>query len=207
MATLKLKKTDGSDAGTLDVSDAVFGIEPSEGCVRSSLNNYLASQRAGTHQVKTRGMVSGGGRKPWKQKGTGRARQGSIRAPQWRGGAIIFGPSPRDYSYRVNRKVKRKALQSVFSELAKTERIIAIDDLSIEEPKTKAIMEILRNLNVNGPALLISEELDSKVALSARNLPFVKYIKADNPNIYDLLTCDYIVATKGALKRIGEVFA
>lgn len=207
MAKIKLRKIDGSEAGSLELSDAVFGIEPSVACVRSALDHFMASQRAGTHATKTRGFVSGGGRKPWKQKGTGRARQGSIRSPQWRGGAIIFGPQPRDYGFRINRKVKRKAIQSALSELAKNEKVIAIDSLSIEEPKTKAITEMLKKLSVNGPALLITDEIDPKVALSTRNLPFVKYIRADSPNIYDLLTCDYIVATKAAVDRMNEVFA
>lgn len=207
MASIKVRKQDGAEAGTVDVADAVFGVEPSEACVRSALNHFMASQRAGTHQTKTRGFVSGGGKKPYKQKGTGRARQGSIRSPQWRGGAIIFGPHPRDYSFHINHKVKRKAIQSAFSELVRTERLIAIDEINLETPKTKQLTGILKSLKLNGPTLLITKDADPKIALSARNLPFVKYIKADSPNIYDLLTVDYVVATKSALERLGEVFS
>lgn len=207
MATIKVKTTDGKDAGSLDLNDAVFGVELSTACVRSALTHYMATQRAGTHSTKTRAYVRGGGRKPWKQKGTGRARQGSIRAVQWRGGAISFGPHPRDYSFHLNRKVKRKALQSALTELARTERLIALDDLKLDAPKTKQISTMLKSLKLNGPTLLITAEADANIIRSTRNMPLVECIVADNPNIYQLLTSDYVIATKSALKRMEEVFA
>lgn len=207
MATIKVKTADGGDAGSLELNDAVFGVEPNLRCVRAAVNQYRANQRAGTHSTKTRAFVSGGGRKPWRQKGTGRARQGSIRAVQWRHGAISFGPLPRDYAYRLNRKVKNKAICSALSELAKTERIIAVQDFGLEEPKTKRMAEILGKVGVAGSALLLSEGNEKNLALSARNLPLVCLSHVDNVNIYDLVIHDYLVATPAALKRIEGAFA
>ena len=207
MATIKVKTLDGKDSGSLDLSDAVFGVPANEQCIRSALNQFLANRRAGTHSTKTRGDVRGGGRKPYRQKGTGRARQGSIRAVQWKGGAVAFGPHKRDYSFHVNRKVKRAAIRSALSELARTERLIAIEEFGIKEPRTKRMAEILKSLEVEGKALLIDDKPDRAVVLSTRNLPGVHCIAADSPNIYDLITHDYVVATKAALKRLEEAYA
>lgn len=207
MATLTLRKADGSQAGSLELNDSVFGIEPNTHCVRAAVAQYLANQRSGTHATKMRGAVSGGGRKPWKQKGTGRARQGSIRAPQWRHGAIIFGPQPRDYSYTINAKVKAKALCSVWSDLLANGKVIVIDSFGLAEPKTKALLDILDKLGVDGTALLVTEKTDEMMALSARNVPYLTPLNADNLNVYDLLTHDWVVVTAEAIKRVEATYA
>ncbi len=207
MANLKIRTSEGSEAGVLELKDSVFGVEPSETDVRSALNQYLANQRRGTHSTKTRGMVSGGGRKPWKQKGTGRARQGSIRAPQWRGGAIIFGPSPRDYSYHVNRRVRQNALKSALSELVRGGRVLPVENFGLQEPKTKKVAGVLRALGVNGSVLLLTDPAERDLLRSARNLANVDCVSVESPNIYDLLTHDYLVATPGTLKRLEGRFA
>lgn len=207
MAEITIKNASGKEAGSLDISDAVFGIEPNLGCVRAAFDGFRANQRAGTHSTKTRSTVHGGGKKPWKQKGTGRARQGTIRAVQWRGGAVAFGPHPRDYGYRVNRKVRKKAIQSVLSSLHQSNNIFAVDDFGLSAPKTKDLVQALQTLGISGSALIITESLDKNVALSARNLPKVRCVTTDNLNIYDLLVHDNVVATSGALTRIGEVYS
>jgi large subunit ribosomal protein L4 len=207
MAEVTIKTTAGKDAGKLSLSDAVFGIEPNLNCVRAALDGYRANQRLGTHATKTRGQVSGGGKKPWKQKGTGRARQGSIRAPQWRGGAIIFGPNPRSYNVRVNQKVKATAIRSALSEFAKSGKLIGLDEVKLDAPKTKAVTEALKAIGAEGRVLLLTEGVDSALHLSTRNLSRVSCLPLDNINIYDLLTHDCVVATKSALKRLEEVYA
>lgn len=208
MATIKIKTRDGSEAGALELNDEVFGAEINELCVRIALNQHMANQRAGTHSTKTRGMVRGGGRKPWRQKGTGRARQGSIRSAQWRGGSIIFGPHPRDYSYRINKKVKRAAFRSILTEFAKSGRLIAIDDFGLTDPKTSAADQIFKAIGVkDGMALVLTERDDRNLMLSARNLPYVNLISVDAPNIFDLLTHDYLIARPSALKRLEGAFA
>lgn len=207
MPQIKVKSADGKEVGTLDLDDKVFGVEPSLACVRAALNHYMAAQRTGTHSTKTRHFVRGGGAKPWKQKGTGRARQGSIRAVQWRGGAIAFGPHPRDYRQKINRKAKASAIRSALSELVKTERLIAVEDFGLSEPKTKRLGEILEAMGHKGSALLITENFDENLALSARNMPSVCCVGGSAPNIYELLTHDYVFATKGALKKLEEGYA
>lgn len=207
MAKIGLRKSTGEAAGTLDVSDAVFAIEPNAHCVRAAVDAYMASQRSGTHSTKTRGEVRGGGKKPWRQKGTGRARQGSIRAVQWPGGGIAFGPRPRDYSRRVNRKVRRSAIKSVLSELVRTESLIAIEEFKISEPKTRELAKILKATETKGRRLILTDSVDLNVALSARNLTDADCITADNLNIYDLLTHDVTLATTAAIKRLEEVYA
>jgi large subunit ribosomal protein L4 len=207
MAEVTIKTTAGKDAGKLSLSDAVFGIEPNLNCVRAALDSYRANQRLGTHATKTRGQVSGGGKKPWKQKGTGRARQGSIRAPQWRGGAIIFGPSPRGYGYRVNQKVKAAAIRSALSEFAKAGKLIGLEEVKLDGPKTKAVTGALKAIGAEGRVLLLTEAVDSALHLSTRNLAGVTCLPLENINIYDLLTHDFVVATKSALKRLEEVYA
>lgn len=207
MATLIIHKTDGSEAGSLELSDRVFGIEPNTSCVRAAVAQFMANQRAGTHATKTRAYVSGGGRKPWKQKGTGRARQGSIRSPQWRHGAIIFGPQPRDYSFRLNHKIKQNAYRSIWSDRVKDGRVIVIDSFQIDQPKTKRLVELIDALGVVGSVLLVTAQTDETMVLSARNVPWVTPLNADNLNVYDLLTHDWIVVTEEAIKRVEATYA
>jgi large subunit ribosomal protein L4 len=209
MASLTVINLQGAPTGSIEVRDDVFAIEPNVNCVRQALLAYEANQRQGTHSTKTRGMVSGGGRKPWRQKGTGRARQGSIRAPQWRGGAIIFGPQPRDYNQKVNKKVKRAALASALSDLARENRIKLVDALSLDEIKTKKFLGILEGIGVANEKriLVVTAQPDEKLLRSARNLPNVLVIPANNLNIYCLLTCDVLVTTPEAIKQIEEAIA
>lgn len=207
MATLTIHKADGSEAGSLELNDGVFGIEPNSHCVRAAVHQYMANQRAGTHSTKTRAFVSGGGRKPWKQKGTGRARQGSIRSPQWRHGAIIFGPQPRDYSFNINQKVRRKAFCSIWSDLISTNRVIVLDSFGVDQPKTKHLIAILDKLGVDGTALLVTDKTDEMMVLSARNIPWVTPLNADNLNVYDLLNHDWIVVTADVIKRVEATYA
>jgi large subunit ribosomal protein L4 len=209
MATLTIINRKGEPTGALEVRDEVFAAEPNVDCVRQALLAYEANQRQGTHSTKTRGMVSGGGRKPWRQKGTGRARQGSIRAAQWRGGSIIFGPQPRDYNQKLNRKVKRAALYSALSDLRSQDRIKVVDSLTLDQVKTKSFVEILDALNVAGlkRVLVVTAQPDEKILLSARNLPNVLVVPANNINIYCLLTCDALVTTPEAVRYLEEALA
>jgi large subunit ribosomal protein L4 len=209
MAQLKIRDAQGADAGTVDVSDAVFGIEPNTSAVRQALIAYEANQRQGTHSTKTRAFVSGGGKKPWKQKGTGRARQGSIRSPQWRGGAIIFGPQPRDYRQKTNKKVRRLALQSAFSDLRLQNRITVLKTFGLEQPKTKDFLGLLGRIDLAGPTrlLIMLSEPDDHVRKAARNLPNVVISSVRTVNIYDLLTCDQLVTTAEGIKALEEQFA
>lgn len=206
MVSMKLHKADGGEA-PLELSDAVFAAEANAHCVRATVAQYLANQRAGTHATKMRGAVSGGGKKPFKQKGTGRARQGSSRSPLMRHGAIIFGPQPRDYSYRINRKVKQQAYRSILSELAAGGRLIAVEGFALDAPSTKKMDGALRGLGVDGPTLLVVDRADDVLALSVRNLPWVTMINVENLNVYDLLVHDWVVATAGALKQVEEQYA
>jgi large subunit ribosomal protein L4 len=207
MATLTIRKPDGSNSGTLELSDAVFGVEPNAQCVRATVAQYLSNQRAGTHATKTRGFVSGGGRKPYKQKGTGRARQGSIRATQWRGGAIAFGPSPRDYSISVNRKVREKAFQSMWTQYVQEGRLIVVESFGMDKPSTQKMAGLLKTLGAQGWTMLLTEKTDEMMVLSARNIPWVSPTNCDNLNIYDLLNHDCIVATPEAVKRVEAMYS
>lgn len=209
MTSMTVINIQGSPTGSIELRDDVFAVEPNVNCVRQALLAYEANQRQGTHSTKTRGMVSGGGRKPWRQKGTGRARQGSIRAPQWRGGAIIFGPQPRDYNQKVNKKVKRAALASALSDLARQNRIKILDALTLDEIKTQKFAGILESIGVatEKRVLVLTAESDEKVLRSARNLPNVLVIPVNNVNIYCLLTCDVLVTTSDAIKRLEEAIA
>jgi len=209
MATMTIINVKGENTGSIELSDAVFNVEPNIHCVRQALLAYEANQRQGTHSTKTRGMVSGGGRKPWRQKGTGRARQGSIRAPQWRGGAIIFGPQPRDYSQKVNKKVKRAALASALSDLRRQDRIKVVNGLALDEIKTKKFVELLKGIGVVNEkrVLVVTPQPDDTILRSARNLPNVLVIPVNNVNIYCLLTCDALVTTPEAIKRLEEAIA
>ena len=209
MATLAVKDFQGADAGTIDVADAVFAVEPNKNAVRQSLIAYEANQRRGTHSTKTRGFVSGGGRKPFRQKGTGRARQGSSRSAQMRGGAVIFGPSPRDYDQKVNKKVRRLALLSVLSDLRNSNRITVLKSIDLSVPKTKDFSGLLDRVGAADATrvLVLLPGKDSNVLLSARNLPNVLVSPVQNVNIFDLLTCDYLVTTTDGIKQLEELFA
>ena len=196
----------GTQVGEIDLNDRVFGIEPNEAVMQQFVKMQLANKRQGTASTKTRAEVRGGGKKPWKQKGTGRARVGSSRNPVWRGGGIVFGPKPRDYSYTLPRKVRRLALKSALSSKVLDNHIIVVDQLAFAEPKTKAMVETLKALNVEKKALVVTAE-DNNVTKSARNIPGIKPLGADFINVYDLLNYDTLVITRDAVARVEEVFA
>ncbi|MBT9283159.1 MAG: 50S ribosomal protein L4 [Hydrogenibacillus schlegelii] len=207
MPKVPLYNQDGATVGEIDLDDRVFGIEPREAVVHRAVVAYLANQRLGTHDVKNRGEVRGGGRKPWRQKGTGRARQGSIRAPQWVGGGVVFGPTPRSYRLELPKKMRRLALKSVLSAKTKEGALKVLDRLVIEAPKTKAVVRLLHNLSVDRKALVILPEVDRNVLLSARNLPGVKVTTTGEINVYDLLNHDALILTEAAARKIEEVYA
>lgn len=197
----------GKSVGEVTLSDAIFGITPNKTVMHAAVVNYLANQRQGTQSTKTRTEVSGGGRKPWKQKGTGRARQGSTRSPQWTHGGIALGPKPRDYSYSLPKKVKRLALKSAFSAKVLDNEIIVVDNISVESFKTKTVIEMLSKLGANKKALIVMPELDLKFIKSASNIPGVKTALVNTINVYDILNCDTFIVAKGALEKIEEVYA
>jgi large subunit ribosomal protein L4 len=205
MPTVTVKKTDGSDAGSLQLSEAVFGAPQNGVVVRETLNAFLSNQRQGTHSTKTRGMVSGGGKKPWKQKGTGRARQGSIRAPQWRGGAIVFGPTPRSYREKVNRKKRQAAVRAVLSARSQEGNLFVVESLDLgAKPQTKAVVKLVDALGAAGRVLFVTEAPLETFLLSARNIPYVNVITVDEVNIFDLLVSDSVVLTSAAVKILEE---
>ena len=197
----------GKQVGEVELSEAVFGIEPNESVVHDVVKNHLANCRQGTQSALTRAEVSGGGKKPWRQKGTGHARQGSTRAPQWTHGGIVFAPKPRDYSYTLNKKVRRLALKSVLSAKAQTENIVVIDEIKMDEIKTKKFAGFLSAVNADGKALVVTAEVNENVVLSARNIPGVKTTFANLINVYDILNAKKLVLDKAALEKIQEVFA
>ncbi|WJH36413.1 50S ribosomal protein L4 [Paenibacillus aurantius] len=197
----------GSEVGQIELSEAVFGIEPNVHVLHSAVVLQQASQRLGTHKTKGRSEVRGGGRKPWKQKGTGRARQGSIRAPQWKGGGIVFGPTPRSYGFKLPKKVRRLAIKSALSSKVIDNEIIVLDQLSINQPKTKEIVALLKNLKADRRALVVTSEFDENVALSARNIPGVKFVTAQGINVLDVLVHDKLIITKEAVEKVEEVLA
>jgi large subunit ribosomal protein L4 len=196
----------GQKVGELALSDAVFGVESKEGLLHEAVVAYLASQRAGTHDTKTRGEVSGGGRKPWRQKGTGRARQGSIRAPQWPGGGTVFGPTPRSYAYKLPKKMRRLALKSALSAKVAAEEIVVLDELTLSEAKTKEMAAVLGALKAE-QALIVTSAPNDMVQLAARNIPGVKTAAADGLNVYDVLAHDRLVITKDAVAKVEEVLS
>ncbi|MBB6455186.1 large subunit ribosomal protein L4 [Salirhabdus euzebyi] len=206
MPKVALFKQDGTKAGDIELAEAVFGIEPNTHVLHEAVHAQRASLRQGTHKVKNRSEVSGGGRKPWRQKGTGRARQGSIRSPQWVGGGTVFGPTPRSYSYKLPKKVRRLALKSALSSKVVEENIIVLDALSIEAPKTKDVIKLLEGLKVES-ALIVTADLDVNVERSANNIQGVKVLTVDQVNVLDLLTHDTLVITKDAADKAGEVLA
>ena len=197
----------GKKVSDVELSEAVFGIEPNENVVHSVLVNYLANQRQGTQSTKTRAEVSGGGRKPWRQKGTGRARQGSIRAPQWIKGGIALGPKPRSYSYRVNKKEKQLAIRSLLSAKVLDNELTVVDKLEVEEAKTKVMAKALTDLKVEGKALIILADRNDNVLRSSRNIEGVKTIELNTINVFDLLNCNKLVLPLDTVKKLEEVYA
>lgn len=197
----------GKSVGEMTLSDAIFGIEPNTSVMHAAVVNYLANQRQGTQSTLTRSVVSGGGRKPWKQKGTGRARQGSTRAPQWTHGGIALGPKPRDYSYELPKKVKRLALKSAFSAKVAGNDMIVVDNIAVDSFKTKTVVEMLSNLGADKKALIVMPEVDTKLIKSAANIPGVKTALVNTINVYDILNCDKFIVAKSALEKIEEVYA
>jgi large subunit ribosomal protein L4 len=195
----------GTSVGEIELNEAIFGIVPNEAVLFESLVQQRASLRQGNHKVKTRAEVAGGGRKPWRQKGTGRARQGSIRSPQWRGGGIVFGPAPRSYSYKLPKKVRRLALLSALSTKVREEDVIVLEGLTFNAPKTKEFIKVLADLSINKKALIVTADLDETVALSARNIPGISVVTATGINVLDLIGHDKLVMTKAAVQKIEEV--
>ena len=196
----------GENVGSIELNDAIFGIEANEHVMHLAVVQYLANQRQGTQSAKTRAEVRGGGRKPWRQKGTGRARQGSTRSPQWTGGGVVFAPKPRSYSFKLNRKVKRLALQSALSTKVAENKIIVLDELTLNEIKTKEMVKVLNNIKCE-KALIVMEGSNTNVMLSARNIPNVKTASVNTINVYDLLKYNTLVVTKDAVAKIEEVYA
>ncbi|MEK4405371.1 50S ribosomal protein L4 [Sporosarcina sp. FSL K6-6792] len=195
----------GTSVGDIELNEAIFGIVPNESVLFEALVQQRASLRQGNHKVKSRGEVAGGGRKPWRQKGTGRARQGSIRSPQWRGGGIVFGPSPRSYSYKLPKKVRRLALLSALSTKVREEDVIVLEGLTFDAPKTKDFIKVLADLSINRKALIVTADLDETLALSARNIPGISVVTATGINVLDLIGHDKLVMTKAAVQKIEEV--
>ena len=207
MSKVSVYNLAGNQVSETEISDAVFGIEPNEAVMHAMVVNYLANQRQGTQSTLTRTEVRGGGRKPWRQKGTGHARQGSIRAPQWTHGGVALGPKPRDYSYTLNKKVRRLAMKSALSSKAQNANLIVIDALDLEGFKTKTIVDMLKALNVDGKALIVTAEADKKVVKSAGNIPGIKTAAVNTLNVYDILNHDKFIVVKNAVEKIEEVYA
>ena len=206
MATLKMLNMEGVEAGTIEVSDEIFGIEPNQDAVHAVVVNYLANQRQGTQSAKTRAEVSGGGRKPFRQKGTGRHRQGSSTDPSQVGGGIVFAPKPRSYNYTVPKKVKRLALKSALSDKVQNQEIIVLDNLSFDEPKTKEMVKVLGNINADKKALIVTAEKNDNVVRSASNIPGVRTALATTMNVYEIVNANSLVVTKDAIEKIEEVY-
>jgi len=207
MTKVALFKQDGSNAGEIELNDSIFGIEPNNNVVTDAVLMQRASMRQGTHAVKNRAAVSGGGKKPWRQKGTGRARQGSIRSPQWRGGGIVFGPTPRSYAYKLPKKVYRLALKSVLSQKVLDSALVVVDALSFDAPKTKEFKAVLNNLNVNEKTLVVLDDDNANAALAARNLENVTVMTAKGVNVLDVINNDKLVVVQSALAQVEEVLA
>ena len=206
MANVSVYNMEGNEVGTLELNDAVFGVEVNEHLVHMAVVSQLANNRQGTQSAKTRSEVSGGGKKPWRQKGTGHARQGSTRAPQWTGGGVVFAPVPRDYSFKLNKKEKRAALKSALTSRVQNNKLIVVDELKFDEIKTKKFQAVLDNLKVS-KALVVLADNDEKVVMSARNIPAVKTALTSTINVYDILKGDTVILTKDAVAKIEEVYA
>lgn len=207
MPKVALYNQNGSTAGDIELNASVFGIEPNESVVFDAILMQRASLRQGTHKVKNRSEVRGGGRKPWRQNGTGRARQGSIRSPQWRGGGVVFGPTPRSYSYKLPKKVRRLAIKSVLSSKVIDNNIIVLEDLTLDTAKTKEMAAILKGLSVEKKALIVTADANEAVALSARNIPGVTVVEANGINVLDVVNHEKLLITKAAVEKVEEVLA
>ena len=206
MANVAVYNIEGKEVGTMELNDAVFGVEVNEHLVHMAVVNQLANNRQGTQSAKTRSEVSGGGRKPWRQKGTGHARQGSTRAPQWPGGGIVFAPKPRDYSFKMNKKEKKIALLSALTSKVADNKIVVLDEFKLDEIKTKKFAEVMNNLKVS-KALVVLEGENKNVVLSGRNIPTVKVSATNEINTYDVLKYETLVVTKAAVEKLEEVYA
>ena len=206
MANVSVYNMEGKEVGKLDLSDAIFGVEINEHLVHMAVLQQLADKRQGTQKAKTRSEVSGGGRKPWRQKGTGHARQGSIRAPQWKGGGVVFAPVPRDYSFKMNKKEKRAALKSALTDKAQSNNLIVVDELKFDEIKTKKFAEVMNNLKATRKALVVLADNDKNVVLSARNLAEASTTLTNTLNVYDIVNAKTLVLTKDAVAKIEEVY-
>ena len=206
MANVSVFNMAGKEVGTIELNDAVFGVEVNEHLVHLAVVQQLANNRQGTQKAKTRSEVSGGGRKPWRQKGTGHARQGSTRAPHWTGGGVVFAPTPRDYSFKLNKKEKRAALKSALTSRVNENKFVVVDALNLDEIKTKKFVEVMNNLKV-GKALVVLNDMNTNVIASAKNIPTVKTAQTNEINVYDILKYDTVVVTKDAVKTIEEVYA
>ena len=206
MANVSVYNMEGKEVGTMELNDAVFGVEVNEHLVHLAVVRQLANNRQGTQKAKTRSEVSGGGRKPWRQKGTGHARQGSTRAPQWTGGGVVFAPTPRDYSMKMNKKERRAALKSALTSRVQENKLIVLDELKLDEVKTKAMQNVLNNLNVS-KAMVVLADNDANVVLSARNIPDVITAFPNTINVYDVLKYNTVILTKASAAAIEEVYA
>ncbi len=206
MANVKVFNMSGSEVGSIELNDSIFAVEVNTHVMHQAVVQYLANQRQGTQSALTRAEVRGGGRKPWRQKGTGRARQGSIRSPQWTGGGVVFAPKPRDYSFKLNKKVKRLALKSALTTKVNENKLVVIDELKLNEIKTKEMANVLKNINVN-KALVVLEDDNKNAVLSARNIPAIKTAQVSTINVYDILKYDSLVVTKSVVEKIEEVYA
>lgn len=206
MAKVTVYNIEGKEVDSLELNDSIFGVEINEHLVHLAVLQQLANKRQGTQKAKTRSEVSGGGRKPWRQKGTGHARQGSIRAPQWKGGGVVFAPTPRDYSFKINKKEKALAIKSALTSRVEANKLIVLDELNFGEIKTKNMVNVLNNLKLN-KALVVTGEKNENVVLSARNIEGVRTTVSNSINVYDILKYDTVVLTKDAVQKIEEVYA
>ncbi|OLA16213.1 MAG: 50S ribosomal protein L4 [Eubacterium sp. 41_20] len=206
MANVAVYNMEGKEVDKIELNDSIFGVEINEHLVHMAVLQQLANKRQGTQKAKTRSEVRGGGRKPWRQKGTGHARQGSTRSPQWTGGGVVFAPTPRDYSFKLNKKEKRAALKSALTSRVVENKFVVVDELKLDEIKTKKFVEVLKNLNVE-KALVILKDMDEKVIASAANIPTVKTTQTNELNVFDVLKYDTVVVTKAAVATIEEVYA
>lgn len=206
MANVKVFNMSGSEVGSIELNDSIFAVEVNTHVMHQAVVQYLANKRQGTQSALTRAEVRGGGRKPWRQKGTGRARQGSTRSPQWTGGGVVFAPKPRDYSFKLNKKVKRLALKSALTTKVNDGKFVVVDEINLPEMKTKKMVKVLNNLNVN-KSLVVLEDANEKAVVAARNIPTVKTASVSTINVYDILKYDSVVVTKAAVEKIEEVYA
>ena len=207
MPKVALYNTNGEQVGDIELNDSVFGVTVNQSVLHDAVVAYLANQRQGTHDTKTRAEVRGGGRKPWRQKGTGRARHGSTRSPIWKGGGIVFGPHPRDYSIKLPKKVRRLAMKSALSSKVESGNIVVLDLLLLEQPKTKDMVRILNNLKISNKALVVTADKNDNIIRSARNIPGIKPTSASHLNVYDLMAHQTLVITRDAVNRVEEVLA